>query len=350
MVPCPPTLRAIPLAGVAVSLFGIGGTVAHATPVCAQEAVVRVEENFRSEPNGAILGQLAQGTRVSVEERDGNWARATIQGFIWTPSVQDRQTTGPHGLVISVADGENLRDVPAGRIAGRLLTGTVLEELERIPGWVEVRRTGWIWNASLDAAQPTVAASPAVGTRPPVANAAPLGGEWLRGGSQGAAILSAPDGDTLGQAHPGSELRIVSQQGNWARIQLEGWVWVPSVESGTEPQGGEATILSDVRAGDLSREYDRFRGRLVEMRLQYISLERAEQVRTDFREGEPFLLTRSLDEDRSFVYVAVPPEHLDDVGTLTPLESIRVLARVRAGAAAFTGSPILDLIEFERIR
>jgi hypothetical protein len=125
---------------------------------------------------------------------------------------------------------------------------------------------------------------------------------------------------------------------------------VPSLEAWIEPVGGEPAILTEVRAADLSREYDRFRGRIVEIRLQYISLERAEQVRTDFREGEPFLLTRSLVEDRSFVYVAVSSEHSEAVGSLTPLESIRVLARVRAGAAAFTGSPILDLIEFERLR
>jgi hypothetical protein len=122
------------------------------------------------------------------------------------------------------------------------------------------------------------------------------------------------------------------------------------LDPGAEPTAGEPAILTEVRASDLSREYDRFRGRIVQLDLQYISLERAEQVRTDFREGEPFLLTRSLGDDRTFVYVAVPPETLQQVGTLTPLESIRVLARVRAGAATFTGSPILDLIELERIR
>ncbi|MSR22729.1 MAG: hypothetical protein EXR92_04175 [Gemmatimonadetes bacterium] len=101
---------------------------------------------------------------------------------------------------------------------------------------------------------------------------------------------------------------------------------------------------------DLTSDFERLRGRLVEVELQFISLERAEQVRTDFYEGEPFLLARSLDEERSFVYVAVPPERLDGMGILTPLERIRVLGRVRSASAAFTGSPILDLVELERLR
>jgi hypothetical protein len=374
----PTTPRAISPAGAPVSVLALMAGLAIANPTLAQDALVRVEENFRADPNGAILGQIAQGTRVTVEERQGNWSRATVRGFVWTPSVQARETTGPHGLVISVPDGENLRDEPAGRIAARLLDGTVLEEVERIPGWVEVRRTAWIWSASLDPISSAGASVPAGGggggtgvgdgasalgdaaaggagapgapTGDPAGDGTALGGDWLRGGSGGATILAAPDGDTLGRAGPGAELRILSQQGNWARVQLEGWVWAPSLEAGTGAQGDDPAVLTDVRAADHSREYDRFRGRLVELRLQYISLERAEQVRTDFREGEPFLLTRSLDEDRTFVYVAVPPERMDDVESLTPLESIRVLARVRAGAAVFTGSPILDLVELERIR
>jgi hypothetical protein len=34
---------------------------------------------------------------------------------------------------------------------------------------------------------------------------------------------------------------------------------------------------------------------------------------------------------------------------LIPLERIRVEGRIRAGAAAFTGNPILDLVELTRI-
>ncbi|MEX0856268.1 MAG: hypothetical protein WD056_01745 [Gemmatimonadota bacterium] len=351
----------------AVVLIGVlGGSPDGVKALAAQEATLRVEENFRTEPNGDILGQVMPGTRVLVVEESGDWSRATIRGFIWLPSVQDRPANNPHNLVVAAPEGENLRDEPSGRVAGRLIAGTVLEELERLPGWVEVRRTGWIWSASLDlAASP--AAQPRVSPNPPPASVAPSPAPapadeaappapsdpsegWLRGGATGTQLLSSPDGDTVGRVEPGAEMRVVSREGNWARVQLDGWVWLPSLEAETDPEAGGPAVLTGLSAGDLSREYERYRGRVVEMSLQYISLEQAEQVRTDFREGEPFLLTRSLDADRGFVYVAVPPEQLEQIRVLTPLETIRVVARVRAGASAFTGSPILDLIEIERVR
>ncbi len=90
-------------------------------------------------------------------------------------------------------------------------------------------------------------------------------------------------------------------------------------------------------------------GQVVDWELQFISLEKAERVRTDFYEGEPFLLTRSTLSGRAFVYVAIPPERLADVEGLIPLERIRVVGRIRTGAAVLTGNPILDLLELTRI-
>jgi len=348
-----------------LALWG-GVPAANLSAQTTREAVVRVQANFRAGPDGNLLGQLEPGTRVLVGEQEGAWTQATLRGFIWGESIQERETTNIHGLVVSASGGENLRDRPAGRIAGRLISGTVLQEMEREPGWVEVQRTGWIWTESLDSSPAAVdVAAPATpDARQVVEEAAPSAEAqtadgpsegtdmegWLSGGVQGVSILSAPDGDTLGRAGPGSELRVVSREGNWARVQLEGWIWLPGLDRDGDVAAADAPVVRDLRAQDLSRDYERYRGRMVELELQFISLERAEQVRTDFYEGEPFLLTRSLDPDRTFIYVAIPLESVGDAATLSPLETIRVLGRLRSGAAAFTGSPILDLVEFSRIR
>ncbi|MDH3423631.1 MAG: hypothetical protein OEN00_11610, partial [Gemmatimonadota bacterium] len=66
--------------------------------------------------------------------------------------------------------------------------------------------------------------------------------------------------------------------------------------------------------------------------------------------GEPFLLTRFGGPEGPFVYVAVPPEREAEVEGLVPLERIRVTARVRTGASALTGTPIVDLLNLERSR
>jgi hypothetical protein len=91
-------------------------------------------------------------------------------------------------------------------------------------------------------------------------------------------------------------------------------------------------------------------GRVVSWALQFISLERAEEIRTDFRQGEPFLLSRFGGPEGPFVYVAVPPERIAEVQGLVPLERITVTARVRTGASSFTGAPIVDLLSLERAR
>ncbi len=352
----------------------------------AQDAVVRVDENVRFEPQGVIVARLQAGTPVRVESRDGPWSRITFEGLVWENSLQLRDG-GSFDLIVSAAEGENLRAEPAGAILGRVLSGTLLNEVSRSGGWIRVRRTAWMWSASLQGgevattdpapaapapapvvpptpAAPAAPATPATppgppGPRPstpvpttPVPTEVPaetLATDWVRAGPRGSAVLAAPDGDTLGVARQGVELRVTGREGNWARVRMEGWVWLPS----TGPADGAPpsdVILRDVTPAGIARDPERYRGRLVTFTVQHISVERAEVIRTDFLEGEPFLLTRSVEADRTFVYLAIPEELLPEVTRLQPLERLVIVGRVRAGAASLTGNPVLDLVEFRRVR
>jgi hypothetical protein len=161
-------------------------------------------------------------------------------------------------------------------------------------------------------------------------------------GAAGAVILAGPDGDTLARTQAGAELQVVAREGGWARVRLEGWTWLPA--DGTA--GDEAVLVAS--PSELAAEPERFRGRVVSWDLQFLSLERAERIRTDFFEGEPFLLTRHA--SGVYVYVALSPERLVEAQSLTPLERITVTGRVRAPVSALTGSPIVDLMELERVR
>lgn len=351
----------MPWAGRGCLALALVAGPAMSAPLAAQIATVQVEENFRAEPNGTILGQLTPGTVMAVETRQGGWAQVTVEGYMWERSMQILREDG-FDLIISEPEGENLRDAPQGRMAGRFVRGARLQELERIPGWVRVRRTGWIWLASVQIEEtsppaPAPAPTPEPTPDPAPAQAAPpsdlvAGGDpqdWWVAGPGGLPLLTAPDGDTLGRAAPGADLRILARQGNWARVQLDGWVWIPpgdEADAGLDPEA----LAVEVSPGELREDPGAFRGRRVEMELQFISLERAEAIRTDFYEGEPFLLTRTAQGERSFVYVAVPPERVAEVEGLTALDRIRVTARVRTGAAAFTGNPVLELIQFTRGR
>lgn len=323
-------------AWVLVLLFTLSATVRE---VQGQDrAVVRVEENLRAEPQGVIIGRIVQGTSLSVVQSQGRWMQVGVQGWIWNGSVEDTDRQG-FDLAVSASPEENLRSEPSGEILGRLLEGALLNKTGEDPGWTQVSRVAWIWGPSLEMEEEEAPASGA-GASPEASSS------WWRAGPSGAPILSGPDGDTIAVGRPDVELQVMSRQGNWARVRLEGWVW--AVRSDL-PDSVSAFALSQATPDEVAEDPEGHRGQVVEWDLQFISTEQAERVRTDFYEGEPFLLTRATSPGRGFVYVAVPPERLSEIEGLIPLERIRVVGRIRTGAAALTGNPILDLMELTRL-
>lgn len=336
-------------------------------PMVAQgEATVRIEENFRREPNGLILARVSPGADLRVLDERDNWSQVELSGWVWLPSLQVSDDPDL-GLVVSASGGENLRAEPSGAILARLVDGALLAELERQPSWARVSRIGWIWSPSLEAsaagsATPEAATSEAGGpetTRPEAASPTSGGGRAAGGaaartpggyvGSVAGPILTAPDGDTLAVARPSSDVEVVRREGNWARVRLEGWMWMPGGDGPAAAQVA-SEVPAPLEPADLAADPEGHAGRVVEWSLQFISLERAEEVRTDFFRGEPFLLTRFGGTDGPFVYVAVPPDRLGEVEGLVPLETVEVTGRIRTGASALTGAPILDLVSLERSR
>lgn len=334
-------------------LLAVLTAVAPAAASAQSTATVRVEENFRRAPNDVVLARLSSGTPLTVLGRQDNWLEVEVEGWVWLNSLQ--ASDDPElDLVVAVAGGENLRNEPQGTVLGRLEDGALLEELDRDPGWAHVRRRGFIWAASVDeSASSASAASPGPETPAPTARPpapAPSRPEPTAqrppdfATAAGAAILTAPDGDTLALTTARGDLQVVAREGNWARVRLDGWVWMPVGGRG-QADAAPAALVPE----DLTRDPRAHVGRVVSWSLQFISLEAAEELRTDFRRGEPFLLSRFGGPDGPFVYVAVPPEHQTTVEGLVPLERISVTARVRTGASALTGTPIIDLLSLERI-
>jgi len=321
-------------------LLGIG-----ATPLGGQSiARVRAEENLRREPNGEVIARLLPGANFDVVDRRDRWLEIDVEGWVWARSLQ--VSGDPDlSLVVSEPQGENLRVAPSGAILARLSRGMLLDEVDRSPGWIRVRRRAWVWSASVTETSVAVVA-PAQSAGSPPRDAG--GGGFTTAGEGGASILVAPGGDTLARTVPSAELAVVARQGNWARVRLEGWTWLPS--TGAAGSQGDAPSAEALTPAALTADPTGFRGRMISWQLQFISLERAEKVRTDFYEGEPFLLTRFGGPDGPFVYVAVPPDRVSEVGGLVPLERLTVTGRVRTGASSLTGTPIIDLLTMERAR
>ena len=337
-------------------LLAGGLLAATAAPGASQDVVtLRVEENFRREPNGVVLARLGEGASLRVLGTEGNWTQVEVEGWVWLRSLQ-RSDDPDFDLVVSELDGENLRAGPSGSILGVLEEGALLEELGRDPAWARVARVGWIWSASLTSpvraeseALPTPVATPSASDVPSGPAARTPGNFTQTGG--GGPILTAPDGDTLGMIGPSGDVQVLAREGSWARVRLEGWMWMP--DSPTEVAADETADSEPGEVVDpdaLTADPTRYAGRVVAWTIQFISLERAEAVRTDFFEGEPFLLARFGNAEGPFVYVAVPTDRLSEVEGLVPLETLAVTGRVRTGASELTGAPIIDLIDIERSR
>lgn len=322
---------------------------AAAGPAEAQStARVRAAENVRREPNGEVVARVEAGATMAVVGRRDRWLQVDLEGWMWDRSLQAIDREG-FTLMVSEPQGENLRGAPAGAIVGRLGRGTLLAEVDRRPGWIRVRRRAWIWAPSVvETSTPAAAASgPARDATPAPAAAPSRPTAVVAAGGTGAVILTAPSGDTLARTGSGVEMEVLAREGNWARVRVEGWTWLPAREaaSGARDESPQALTPRDLAADPRGHL-----GRVVSWDLQFISLERAERVRTDFFEGEPFILARHGGADGPFVYVAVPAERVAELRGLVPLERLRVTGRVRTGSAALTGTPILDLIALERVR
>ena len=333
-------VQRVALAWILVAPWSVGATAAS-----AQSGTLRIQENLRAEPNGVVIAVLTAGTEVDVLQSQGNWLEVEIQGWVWTSSMitWDR---GPYDLRVSAEDGENLRSEPNGEVLATLEQGALREELQRVPGWSQVRRQAWIWAPSVTVT--TERARPRDPEPDPGSGGAaspPATGIFRA--ENGAPVLASPNGDTLGLLRPGVEMAITGRQGSWARVRMEGWVWLPdgtTTATAGAPEGGASPDLETVLANPSAYE-----GRIVTWTLQFVSLEAAEAIRTDFYEGEPFLLTRPVGgRNTRFVYVAVPPESLGQAAGLTPLEEITVVGRIRTGSSSLTGSPVLDLVELRR--
>ncbi|HUF12829.1 MAG TPA: hypothetical protein VMN78_07015 [Longimicrobiales bacterium] len=335
-------------------LLALGAALAPARASAQAIRVTAESENFRAQPRGEIIAFVPRGAVLEDATRDGGWYRATLRGWIWSASVESAGREAR--LIVRRETGENLRAEPNGEIVARASRGTVLTELERSERWARVERVGWIWAASVEPAtdQPIGrdVATPARAepSAPPIgaAAAAPrptaariVAENWLRAGRGGVVLLQSPDGDTLGSVRPMTAMEVVAREGNWARVRVDGWVWQPGLASAAD----SGVVLSDITAAVLAANPENFRGRTVEWRLQFIALERAERIRSDFYEGEPFILARGPGDEAAFVYVAVPPDKVAQVERIGPLEWIVVLGRVRTGRSRVMGAPVLDLLE-----
>ncbi|HYX80834.1 MAG TPA: hypothetical protein VE714_00480, partial [Gemmatimonadales bacterium] len=154
-------------------------------------------------------------------------------------------------------------------------------------------------------------------------------------------LYRAPDGPEAGTITTETPLRVLSRNGEWTRVQLEGWV------KGGDLQSAPAGVQVGVTAAELRAEPQRYVGQALKWNLEFIAIQKADELRPDIPSGASYVLARGPLPERGFVYVIVPDARLPAFRSLTPLVSMTAIVRVRNGRSRYLGNPVVDLISLE---
>ena len=309
---------------------------------------------LHNEPEGRRLARFTRGTTLTASGTRDQWIQVTLDGWIFATSV-GASTRPDFDLQVTKAPNENLRATPGGTIVAELARGFGLQQLgqDSARRWTHVTRTGWVPRSALTPLAPDVVATRTVdssstdtgqgrftpGRRP--------GGDTTRVDSTRAqpvrmtTLYRAPDGPEAGTIAAETPLRVLSRSGEWARVQYEGWVKVGEIQS------APAGVLVGVTAAELRAEPQRYAGQLVRWRVEFIAVQRADDLRPDIPSGATYVLARGPLPERGFVYIIVPDTRLATVSALTPLTTIQVTARVRNGRSRYLGNPVVELVSLE---
>jgi hypothetical protein len=330
-------------------MFALSLVLACVTPaLLAAQLTVTASSNVRAAPGGTVLATVPAGTEVRVRQRRGSMSRITLEGYIHRDLLGGRRDS--FAVSVRAPSGARLRASPAARARSLaiLRNGMGLTRVSRAGDWVQVRRSVWIASSRLARAadppvreqatgsvettqEPTVLRAP----DPPVGNALTP--------TRATSIRLAPEGDSIGGVRTGAVLIPLARDREWVRVRVEGWV------RENELRSADSTVQTRLSAADLRADPEGSRGVMVRWNVQVLSpIQRADPLRRELAENEPYLIARGPDSESALLYLAIPPSLLDAAASISPLTGVVITARVRTGRSAPVGVPILDLVSIVR--
>ncbi|HMU60320.1 MAG TPA: hypothetical protein PKA66_00945 [Gemmatimonadales bacterium] len=296
--------------------------------------------SFRKDPAGTVLATLQAGERVKTGQVQGDWTAVTLEGWVFTKSTSATSRDG-FDIVITPTNGENLRASPNGRIVARLEEGALLNSVGTKGGWTQVSRAGWVSTKALGGgatpAQSRTAAVPADSaavSAPPAADAADRVAAL-----RATPLVLTPDGSPVATLDSGASGQVIGKSGEWVQVQLQGWVRETDL---TEPA---SAAIPGVTVAQIRANPSRYVGQLLEWRMQYISIQTADELRPEIPNGARYLLTRGPLPEPGFVYVIVTAAQLPTFQAAAPLQEFTLRGRLRAAQTRYLPTPVLELVQ-----
>ena len=311
---------------------------------------------FYQDVAGRRIARLARGAILPGGATRNDWMQVLLEGWIFSTSVgpSDRPD---FDLLVTRSPNENLRAAPAGPMVAELSQGFGLKRAspDSSGRWVHVTRIGWVQRSALAPIADIVATRTADTTTDTTAHQGGLTpgprpgapADTTRVDSSRAqpmrmtTLYRVPDGPEAGTVATDTPLRVLSRNGEWTRVQFEGWV------KGGDLQAAPAGVQVGVTAAELRAEPQRYAGQVLRWNLEFIAIQKADDLRPDIPSGSSYVLARGPLPERGFVYVVVPDARLPAFRALTPLVTMTITARVRNGRSRYLGNPVVDLISLE---
>ncbi len=294
--------------------------------------------SFRKDPAGTVLATLQAGEVVKTGKAQGDWTAVTLEGWVFTKSTSATSRDG-FDVAIIPANGENLRAGPNGRILARLEAGALLNKVGTKGGWTQVSRAGWVSTKAL--ASGSAPARTAVAAPDSGAAVATTGGDLpdrvatLRS----TALTLTPDGPPMATLESGASGQVIGKSGEWVQVQLQGWVREADL---SEPA---SAAIPGVTVAQVRADPSRYVGQLLEWRVQFISIQTADELRPEIPNGARYLLTRGPLPEPGFVYVVVTAAQLPTFQAAPPLQEFTVRGRLRATQTRYLPTPVLELVQ-----
>lgn len=308
-----------------------------------QQARIRQETSYHADPDGTRLGILDPGRSLRLMGSRGEWREVMLDGWIWTASLGPTTRDG-FNQVVNLNGGENLRLEANGERLGRALEGVLLNRVTRRGGWTRVQRRVWVQASAVAGSAPAGAAAgaggqaaPAPPPPPPPPAPPPVPAHEPVTINPNAELRTGPGSELIGKAPLELRAEVLERSAGWVRVRTEAWVREQDVAAAPMPGEGKVSLQ------DLQEAPERFVGREVLWRLQFLALQVADELRPEIPKGQSYLLTRGPLPEAGFVYVVVTREQADRFRGMQPLDDFVAQATILAPRTRYLPIPVLQL-------
>lgn len=294
----------------------------------AAQAPVRLPQptRFTKTATTQVLGTLLAGADVTPGRTSGAAMEVTFEGWIRAAALR---TINRDGFTVALAAGrlDSLRRAPDGPAVATLSAGVGFVALETKDNWTRVRRNAWIPARLLTSAAPA----------PPAITGA-VGEASL---TRRTPLAATPTGAPIGSLDSAAAVHIVARTSGWTRIQLEAWVPDSAIRS------NDVGALVGVSMAEVRANPPKYLGKVLEWPLQYVAVQKADELRPEIPEGRSYLLARGPLPEPGFVYVILPPDQVARFEALPPLKPLRLRGTLRSVSTKYLPTPVLELVSVE---